>query len=572
MGSGSRGAGCVVLHRAKGEPAVLKKTFRHIARYREVAGVLAKYGLYDLLERLGLARFIPGAQRPTTSEKMLPETLRRTVEELGPTYIKLAQILSTRPDLVPEEYLVELEKLQDTAPSVPFAEVAVVIETEFGRPINRTFAQFEEEPLAAASLGQVHRAMLQDGSLVVVKIQRPGIREVIETDLEILFSFARALEAHFERARIYSLIELVEEFSVTLRAELDYTREGRNTDHLRADMKDERGVKLPAVHWDYTTPKVLTLERIDGVKITDIEGLLRFGDDPKKVAANLARAFLKQIFVDGFFHGDPHPGNLLVLPGNEVVLLDSGMVGRLDVGIRNAVVNLLSTFLTQNSKEFANELLNIGSAPDSINRRQFVRDIDRGLRQYYDVPSREVSLGVLLRQTLDITFSYRVILPSSFAMLVKVFIDIDGIARQLDSEFNFTEAARPFLTKAMQKQFSWEETSSELYRTLAELRALILSLPNRVTTLLDKAVEGTFAIEFKHVGLDEFSRNFSKAVNRLSFSFLVGALIIGSSIVIQSHVGPMFRGYAVLGVGGFLIAGVLGLWLLFSFLRAGSLW
>lgn len=549
-----------------------RKTFRHISRYREVARILAKYELYRLVERLDLSRLIPKIPHAEKAEKPLPATVRMIIEELGPTYIKLGQILSTRPDLIPHDYLCELEKLQDTAPSVPFSKVSEIIEKEFGKPYNQVFTHFEEEPLAAASLGQVHRATLPDGNHVVVKVQRPGITQVIETDLEILFDFARILEARSERARIYALTDLVEEFSLTLRNELDYTREGRNADRLRKNLAELPGSRVPLVYWDYTTPRVITMEEMRGVKITDFPGLSVIKANLPKVADNLAQSVLQQIFVDGFFHGDPHPGNLIVLPGDFVAFIDCGMMGRLDRETRASVVNLLSTFLSQDSKKFAEEILNIGTAPPNLNRRVFIQDIDRALRQYYDMPTGEMHLGELLKLSLDITINHKIVLPSNFAMLVKVFITVEGVTRQLDPSYNFTEAARPFLTRALKKEFSWEESSTELFRTLTEIRTLAISLPSRISTLLDKAVDGTFSIEFKHMGLKDVSNKFDKAVNRLSFSLLVSALIVGSSIVIQSQVGPRIHGYPFIGVAGFLIAGFFCLWLLISFIRAGRLW
>jgi len=548
---------------------VLDKGRRHMRRYREIAGVLAKHGWGWLVHRIGLVEHL--GRRATAAKPVeAPTHLREMLEELGPTFVKLGQLLSTRRDILPESYVAELEKLQDTAPTLPIEDIHAVIESEFGAPVEEVFLQFEEIPLAAASLAQVHCARLADGTPVIVKVQRPGIDEQVETDIEIIYKRARFVEGHWERARTYGLMDLVDEFAMTLREELDYTREARNTDRLREMLSRDRRIRVPAVHWRLTTNRVLTLERVQGVKITDVPRDPGVKVDPKDLSKRLASAFLGQVFVDGFFHADPHPGNILVAPDGSIGLVDCGQVGRLDPESKVGAVRMLIAFEQQDARALADEILYLGIAQEEVDVRRFTADLGKVLRSYYGMPARAVNMGRLLMQVLNVSASHKVRLPTSFAVLGKVFADIDGICRQLDPDFNFTEIARGYVGKAMRKELTSEGAAAELYRAAAAARSLIVALPEQIGRLMRKAVEGNLRIEFKHQGLDDVTNAFRASSNRIAIALIVAAIIVGSSLIVATAkgAGRGWFGLPALGVIGYIMASVFGIWLIASIIRS----
>jgi len=533
--------------------------------------VLAKHGWQHLVARVGLGRAF-GMRGRGGEAPPAPVQVRLALEELGPTFIKLGQLLSTRPDIIPRDYLEELEKLQETAPPVPIAEIYRVIEDEFGESVCDLFSEFDPTPIGSASLGQTHSAFMPDGRPVVVKVQRPGIRSVIDNDLEIVAGLARFLEHHFEQLRVYGLPDLVEEFTITMHHELDYTREGRNGDTLRRNLEDLDYVRIAGTIWERTTPRVLTMECISGTKITDIERLDALGLDRTKIAERLTRAFLTMVLVDGFFHADPHPGNLVVLEGNVIGMLDYGMVGRLDRQLKSSVIMLLANYVRQDSRGFSDVLLEIGVVPSDLNRREYVQAIDRFLRQYYDAPLREVQMGQVLRDALRISARHGVKLPASLALLVKVIVQTEGITKVLQEEFDFTEEARKFIARALRDEFSPQALGIQFVQAVLSLKNLVLDFPHRATEVMERVSSGTLRIAFKHEGLEDAIKDVDKSANRLSFALIASSTIIGSSLILAAEIGPSYRGLSIIGLIGFGIAFLFAVWLIISILRAGKLW
>lgn len=549
---------------------VLDKGRKHLRRYREIAGVLARHGWGWILGKLGVFERL-GKHPDLMPGRQAPAHIRQMLEELGPTFVKLGQILSTRPDIVPEPYISELAKLQDTAPTVPVDQIRAVIESEFGRPVAEMFQEFEDIPMAAASLGQVHRAMLPDGTHVIVKVQRPDITEQVETDIEILNKRAAFLEDHWERARTYGVSDVVDEFAMTIREELDYTREARNTDRLREEMSEEKGVGVPMVYWDLTTSKVLTLEEIHGAKITDLAEHPRSHAQGTLLAERLASAFLKQVFVDGFFHADPHPGNILVSDAGDIGLVDCGMVGRLDAENRAGAIRMLMAFEQQDTRVMADEILNLGIALADVDVRRFTRDLGKVVRGYYDLPSRSVNMGHLLTRVLNVSVQHRIRLPASFAVLAKVFTNIDGICRQLDPDFNFTANARGYVGRAVRNELHSETTLNDFYRAIVSTRNFLFSLPEQMERLMRKAVEGTLRVEFKHQGLEDVESTFARSANTISIALIVAGTIVGSSLVVSAGKGSRgWFGLPTLGLLGYIVALVFGVWLIVSIMKSGK--
>ncbi len=544
---------------------------RNLSRLKEIGTILARHGWGHVASRLGLARLLH-LRGTASQEQGTPARLVQALEELGPTFIKFGQLLSTRSDLLPQGYIEELSKLQDTAPTIPIAYVREVISTELGGSPETIFAEFNDVPIAAASLGQVHSAVLHDGTQVIIKVQRPGIRDVVDRDIEILYTIASMLERRWERAKTYGLTEVVDEFAITIREELDYTREAYNTQRLRTNLSKENRARVPQVYWELVTQRVLTLERINGIKITDERGLEALGIDIKDAANALTSIFLHQIFVDGFFHADPHPGNILVTPDHQIALIDCGQVRQLDASARTGLLRLMISFEHQQTRRFAEEIEALGISSGDVDLQALTRDLEKILRQYYDIPSRLANVGQILMRVMDVSARHKIRLPVEFAVLGKVLANIDGINRLLNSDFNFTEALRPYISRAVREQFAVDEMLTDAYRTVIDIKNLILSLPEYLDQLLHKAVEGSLRLEFRHKGLDELESRLDKISNRLSFALIVGAIIIGSSIIVVSNQGPTsIFGLPALGVAGYVIATILGVWLLISIIRSGRL-
>lgn len=546
----------------------LGRTRRIWHRYREIARVLVQHGLGWTLGRLGLPEHLHRHAEVQPPEHA-PVHIREMLEELGPTFVKLGQLLSTRPDIIPEVYVEELSKLQDTAPTVPFDQIKAVVESEFKVSLGTLYLDFDEIPVAAASLGQVHRARLHDGTPVIVKVQRPGIADVVDTDIEILRKRAAFLESHWDKARVYGVVEVVDEFATTIHEEMDYTREASNTDRLRESTESERGISVPRVYWDLTSRRVLTLEEMQGIKITDlVENPLpqiKMAD----IADRLASSFLKQIFVDGFFHADPHPGNILVSESGEISLVDCGMVRRLDVENKAGAIRMLIAFEEQNTRMLADEILYLGIYQTEVDVRRLTRDLAKVLRAYYDVRSRSVNMGRLLARVLNVSVSHGIRLPVVFAVIAKVLTGVDGLCSRLDSNFNFTQVARRFVGQAVRSELRSEAMPTSFYRAMASMRDLALALPEQLERLMRKAVEGTLRLEFKHQGLEEVEETLARSANRISIALVVAGATIGSSVIVSAGKGSKgLFGLPQLGVLGYIIALVFGIWLIVSILRS----
>jgi len=548
---------------------MLGKSGRHIRRYKEIAKVMLKHDLGWILVRSLLVEFT-GKGKANTPTESAPIQLREALEELGPTFVKLGQLLSTRPDIIPDNYIKELVKLQDTALLIPLDQIHEVIRQEFETEAKELYASFDNTPMAAASIAQVHAAVLHDGTPVIAKIQRPNIREQIETDIEILYNNSRFLEDHWDRAKIYGVTDIVDEFAVVIREELDYTREARNTDRIREALANTKGVHVPKVHWSLTTNKVLTLELMTGNKINDVIRNPLPGVSNKDLAVRVASIFLEQIFVHRFFHADPHPGNLLVSKTGDIELLDCGQVGMLDAESSAGATRMLLAFDEQNSRAFADEVLSLGIAQEDVDIQKFSRDISRLLRSFYDLPSRAINVGSLFAKVLEVSASHKVRLPAVFAVLGKMLASIDGICRQLDQDFNFTDLAKMYVSKAVKGELRGESTLTEIYRALVGMRNLFFTMPEQIEKLVRKAVEGTLRIEFKHQGLEEVSDVWEKSTNRISLALIVGSIIVGSSLVINTSTGPTsWFGLPTIGIIGYLLASIFGLWLMIQIILSG---
>lgn len=551
----------------------LNRRYRHIQRYRKIAEVLLKNGFGYLIDRLDLYKFLPLTKRfniesKQSNELSRAERLRLVLEELGPTFIKLGQLLSTRPDLIPPNYIEELVKLQDEVPPFSFKLVLEQLEEELDRPYQEVFTEIEEEPLAAASIGQVHKAILQDGQKVVIKVQRPEIKKTIRTDLDIIFNLAEVLERRIFVDSFLSPVKIAEEFDRLINKELNYEVEGKNIAKFKENFAEKKKIKAPEVYWELSTRKLLVLEYIKGVKLDEV-WVEDSNFDREKLAEIAAESFMKQVLVDGFFHGDPHPGNLLVTAKEELVYLDFGIVGRIDPKTMEEIADLFIAIVQKDVEKMVKKLLGLGVLTQRIDERALKRDMNKLLEEYYEASLKEVDITRVFNQMLQLAFEYRLQLPSEFILLGKALMTIEGITAELDPDFEILKVAEPFAYKLLKEKFHPGRLIKGFIQDTREFYNFAIDLPKRLDKILHSLERQDLRIELKHLGLKDLISKLDIITNRLSISVIISALIVGSSLIMQVDKGPTFFGFPMVGLTGYLIAGFFGVWLIVSIIKSG---
>jgi ubiquinone biosynthesis protein len=552
----------------------LGRTVRQVRRSREIFRVALKYGGSDLARHLHLPSLIrwPGkkarAEREAVAQLSGPERLRTACVELGPTFVKMGQVLSTRPSLLPRAYIRELAKLQEEVPPIPFAEVRSVLETELKRPLPEVFALVEEAPLGSASIAQVHRARLLDGREVVVKVQRPGISGTIQSDIEILCRLATLVETHVEDWRVFRPSAIIDELARRLEEETDFTTEAAHILRFERQFADDPTIHVPQVIHEASTCRLLTMEYIEGVHVfSDPVALAALGLDPVEIGRRIADLGLRQMFVHGFFHGDPHPGNIRILPGNVICFLDFGMMGFLDLRGREAFADLMWAISRRSEVGFANSLLKIAPAEHEPDRQVLEADAAEFMHRYFYLPSGEIEFGKLASQLLELTARHSLQMPGNFLTLLKSLSQIEGVVRRMNPQHDFFQQAKPIFAEARLQRFKSKQVTESLYEFGMEIAALARELPAEIRRILSQLKTGQSRMIFKHEGLGPHVDVLAKTGNRLTFGLVLAAMLIGSAQMAQARMPLQWHGIPIIGMLGFLISGVMGLWLLISILR-----
>jgi ubiquinone biosynthesis protein len=558
----------------------LGQQIRELNRLRHIAEILARNGLGILLDQTELGRFLPGGWRrraERAGEKWtrmtIAERVRHTLEDLGPTYIKLGQLMSGRGDLLPPGFADELTKLLDSAPPFSYEEVVREIEQELGSPPEQIFASFERTPIAAASIGQVHRASLAEGEQVVVKVQRPNIQRIVQSDLDLLMRQAQFLQRRSEAARNYNAVEIVDELGYALKNELDYMAEAQNIERFYQAYADDPNIRIPRVYWEYTTRRVIVMEEIEGIKLTELQRLREEGYNLPAIADVGNHFYLRQIFEDGFFHADPHPANIMVA-GNQLAILDFGMVAFLSPRLREQLGDMLVGVITQNTEQVITVLVRMGVVTRATDLRELERDIQRMLARYLGLPLHQMDIAKILSEVFSISFMHHIRLPSDFAMLIRTIIILNGVGGQLDPDYKLVEALEPFVRQLVQDKLSIKRIGGSAMRTFEALNMLAQRLPNRLDDLWDQLDEGELTVGVSVRDLRMIIQRLDRVANRLAFALVVAALIIGSALILMGGEGTqtLFRipglGFAVpVAQVSFILAGLTGAWLLWSIIR-----
>ncbi len=525
-----------------------------------------------MVRRLGVANIVESAGHVLKWQEVEdliqiepPVRVRRALEEMGPTFVKLGQILATRSDLFPPEWLAEFKKLQDQVQTVPYEQLAAQVEEDLGAKPEEIFAEFCSEPLAAASISQVYKACLQDGSPVVIKIRRPGIRLVVEADLRLLAELANIAEQEIISLQRYRPKEIAHQFTLSMRRELDLAAECRNAERMMTNFNNDPTIVIPKVYWQWTSERINVQAFVEGIPGHDLVAIEKAGLDRKLLAERGAEAVLKMILKDGFFHADPHPGNCFYLSNNRIAFIDFGMVGRLSDDRRDQVLNLLRGLIDKDSQQVTKILL-LWSANSSLqDRESLTRDVDDFIDQYHDIPLKELKITGFLNNLTTILRDHQLNLPPDLTLLLKAFITLEGLGRQLDPEFNLVEASSPLLQRIFLARYSPDALLKRGKDNLFSLAELFTDLPKDLHRLIESMRHGALGVKIDINKPSWLSKEMDRIVNRLSISVVTSALIIGSSIVTTVEGGSS----SFFGLMGFVGAFVGGIWLILSILRSG---
>lgn len=551
------------------------QTPSELKRLTDISSILIRYGFGDFLRYAGIDQIVEKAgtllnwkDHGKAAADPAPVRMRRALEEMGPTFIKLGQILSTRVDLLTPEYIRELEKLRDHVPTLPYEDLVVEVETQLGRPLMDVFARLDTDPLAAGSIAQTHRAQLQTGEEVVIKIRRPGIGRTIEADLRLLSRLARFASGRFEDVARFHPEQILREFANSIHNELDFAIEGRNAETIATNFAADPDITTPKVFWDFTSERMNVQEFIDGVAGSDRQSVDAGGFDKKAIARRGADAVLKMMFEDRFFHADPHPGNVFYLPGNKLVFIDFGMVGQLSRQRRDEMVDLLHGMVERRSDKVTEILLTWADTDDRRNL-QLESRIDAFIDRVHGVALDRLDISALTRDLFSAMRDHNLALPSDLTLMAKAFASLDGMGRQLDPEFDMVEVARPFLQRQMMRRYAPDRLARKARDGAAEGIDLVTGLPRDLKKLLQMAQRGQLSLGIDVTRMEHYLDRIDRSVTRVTMAIVIAALIIGSSMVMSASGARMPVGLSVFAMLGFAASVLGGFWLVYSIWRGG---
>jgi ubiquinone biosynthesis protein len=551
---------------------------RELPRLHEIASVFIRHGLGEFVQRIGIAGVLERAgailHRSPVAESVTldpAQRIRMALEELGPTFVKLGQVMATRVDLFPPRWIAEFEKLHAEVPAVPFEALLPELERALGRSPFDVFRDVDKRAHGAASIAQVHRARLQDGTSVVLKVRRPGVRGTIEADLRLLRRVAELIESEIPEARRYRPSEIAEQFARSLEREADFVTETRNIERFAKNFADDPYIVIPKIYPEYTSDVLLVQEHVEGIPATDLPAVVTAGLDRKLLAARGVDAFLKMILIDGFFHADPHPGNVFYLPGNRMVIIDFGMVGRLSPQRRAQVIDLLGG-LARMAEEPMLEVLLDWAGDAYVDEAKLAADVNEMVFDYEGVPLKDIRVGNVIRHFAAIVRSHSIVLPSDLSLMFKTLITLEGLGRQYDPDFHIINHLTPLVKSALAERYQPRELMRRGRGVMNEFVNVVSSVPRDLARFLREARRGKTRIDLDLKRLDSFGRQLDRTLDRVAVGILTASLVIGSAIVLTVRDGPVILGIPVLpalGLAGYVLAVINSLWIVYGIWRSG---
>lgn len=551
------------------------RILRNLGRTRQIASVLLNHGFNDVADRLGIVRTFERWRRWLFRRGGVPwrtmsraERVRHVLEDLGPTFIKFGQVMSTRPDLIPPAFLAELERLQEHVPPFPSQEARAILEEELGGPVDELFREFGAEPIAAGSLGQVHTAVLPDGTRVAVKIRRPHVVRDIERDLSLMAELAALIERNFPEMEVFDPVGLVNQFARSIRREVVFTREAKTIDEFRRLFRDDATLFVPVVYWDLTTEAILTMSFVEGCRINDLPALAERNLSPAGIAANGARIFMKMAFELGLFHGDPHPGNIRILDDGVIGLIDYGMVGRLEQEKREQLMDLLVAVTRGSVPSTVDTLLSVGKPFRPVDSAQLLADVRDFIDGFYGLPLERIDIGRLLTEFVAILTNHGIRYPADLMLLIRAIVTLEGVGREIDPAFNLAVHLQPFVEQQMRLRYSPERLGEKLMSEAKTMAGIVTALPRHVDRILQKLANDHLHVQFEHRNLDRLINEVDRAGNRLVIGLVLSAIIVSSALVLRTTAQDQVWW---LSIPAFVLSSLLGIWLIYGVFRSGRL-